>query len=205
MVLRIPGRVIVFDYGDVISAAQSESDTTAILAVAGAEPAAFFPAYWRHRDELDHGVISTAEYWRRIGADLGTEFSLSQQQLLWAADFRSWTSVDPGTVDLIAELLAGATRIALLSNAGFDFGDPLRRSPLGGLFERVFVSSELGLIKPDPQIYLRVASELGIDPSEMVFIDNKAVNVDAARTLGVTGHVFRSSGGLRGFLEGLAD
>lgn len=205
MALRIPDRVVVFDYGDVISAAQSEADTRAILALAEADPVDFWPAYWRHRDDLDHGVISAAEYWRRIGADLGTEFRLARQQQLWVADFRSWMSADAGTVDLIGELHAGGTRLALLSNAGFDFGDPLRRSPLGALFERVFVSSEMGLIKPDAAIYLAVARELGVDPAAMVFIDNKAVNVDAARALGVTGHVFTGSSGLRTFLEGLAD
>jgi putative hydrolase of the HAD superfamily len=38
-------------------------------------------------------------------------------QLLWAADFRSWISVEPGTVDLLGELHDGGTRLALLSNA----------------------------------------------------------------------------------------
>jgi putative hydrolase of the HAD superfamily len=98
----------------------------------------------------------------------------------------------------------GGTRIALLSNAGFDFVSPLTFSPIGALFERVFVSAELGLLKPDPAIYLRVASELGITPAEMVFVDNKSVNTDAAAALGITTHHFVGVAGLRGFLESLA-
>jgi FMN phosphatase YigB (HAD superfamily) len=36
------------------------------------------------------------------------------------------------------------------------------------------VSAELGLLKPDPAVYRKVASELGITMEQMVFVDNKA-------------------------------
>ena len=111
---------------------------------------------------------------------------------------------EPGTVQLLAELHAGGTRVALLSNAGFDFSDPFRHSPMAAYFEAMFVSAELGLIKPDPEIYRVVARELGITLEQMVFIDNKKINVDAAVALGVTGHVFTTVAELRAFLESLA-
>ena len=118
--------------------------------------------------------------------------------------FRSWISVEPGTIDLLGELHDGGTRLALLSNAGFDFGDPFRRAPFGVYFERVFVSAELGLLKPDPSVYRKVASELGITMEQMIFVDNKAVNVDAAVTIGATGHTFTDVSRLRTFLTSLA-
>jgi putative hydrolase of the HAD superfamily len=59
-------------------------------------------------------------------------------------------------------------------------------------------------LKPEPAIYLEVASELGITPEEMVFIDNKSVNTDAAAALGITVHHFTDAGGLREFLTSLA-
>jgi putative hydrolase of the HAD superfamily len=202
--ISIPGRVVVFDYGEVISMSPSEHDRLAILGVAEQEGDDFWPVYWRHRDELDHGVIRVTEYWQRVGADLGVTWDLATIQRLWAVDFRSWISVEPETVRILDELHAGGTRIALLSNAGYDFGDAFRFAPFGELFERVFVSAELGLLKPEPDIYRHVARELGIELDRMVFIDNKAVNVDGATTLGVTGHVFTDASGLRGFLETLA-
>ena len=203
MALRIPDRVIVFDYGEVVSKSPSPDDQAALLSVAGAHADEFWPAYWRHRSDLDQGVTSTTEYWTLVASDLGREYSASDVQRLWAADFRGWISVEPGTVDLLAELRDGGTRVALLSNAGFDFGDPFRRSPMGRYFERVFVSAELGMIKPDAAIYRHVASELGIGLDRMVFIDNKLENVEGATALGVTGHHFEGVEGLRGFLEGL--
>jgi putative hydrolase of the HAD superfamily len=203
--LSIPGRVVVFDYGEVLSMSPSDDDRRALVDTAGADDAEFWPVYWRHRDELDHGTLSVPDYWARVGADLGLDFGPAQLQRLWAVDFRSWISVEPGSIDLLHELFAGGTRLALLSNAGFDFGDAFRFAPFGRYFEQVFVSAELGLLKPDPEIYRHVARELGIEPAEMVFVDNKKVNVDGAESIGVTGHHFVGVGPLRTFLTTLAE
>ncbi len=183
----------------------SEHDKLALLGVAGADGETFWPAYWRSRDALDHGTITIPEYWARVAADLGLEFGPAQVQRLWAADFRSWISVEPGSIDILHDLFEGGTRLALLSNAGFDFGDAFRRAPFGRYFEQVFVSAELGLLKPDPEIYRHVARELGIEPAEMVFVDNKKVNVDGAESIGVTGHHFTGVPGLRAFLTALSE
>ena len=204
MNIRIADRVIVFDYGEVISVSQSAADRAALVDLSGIDPRLFWQLYDRYRDDLDQGVTLPREYWNLIARDAGVEWSPAQVQQLWAADIRSWISVEPGTVQLLDELHAGGTRIALLSNAGFDFSDPFRYSPMADFFEAIFVSAELGLIKPDPEIYRVTARELGIALEQMVFIDNKKINVDAATALGVTGHVFTTVAELRAFLESLA-
>lgn len=204
MNIRIPDRVIVFDYGEVISVSQSEADRAALVEISGLEAGLFWELYDRYREDLDQGVTLPAEYWNRVARAAGVEWAPAQLQLLWAADIRSWISVEPGTVQLLAALHGGGTRVALLSNAGFDFSDPFRHSPMAAYFERMFVSAEMGLIKPDPEIYRVTARELGIPLEQMVFIDNKKINVDSAVALGVTGHVFTTVAELRAFLESLA-
>ncbi|MEO6116101.1 MAG: HAD family phosphatase [Pseudolysinimonas sp.] len=204
MNIRIADRVIVFDYGEVISVSQSAADRAALVELSGLPADQFWQLYDRYREDLDQGVTLPREYWNLIARDAGVEWSPAQLQQLWAADIRSWISVEPGTVQLLAELHAGGTRVALLSNAGFDFSDPFRHSPMAAYFEAMFVSAELGLIKPDPEIYRVTARELGITLEQMVFIDNKKINVDAAIALGVTGHVFTTVAELRAFLESLA-
>ena len=204
MNIRIPDRVIVFDYGEVISVSQSAADRAALVEISGLDTRLFWQLYDRHREDLDQGITLPREYWNLVARDAGVEWSPAQLQQLWAADIRSWISVEPGTVQLLAELHAGGTRVALLSNAGFDFSDPFRHSPMAAYFEAMFVSAELGLIKPDPEIYRVTARELGITLDQMVFIDNKKINVDAATALGVTGHVFTTVAELRDFLESLA-
>jgi putative hydrolase of the HAD superfamily len=208
MAIAIPNRVVVFDYGEVISrspddAARAKLLRTADLAVNGIDESRFWPAYWQHRDGLDQGTTSTREYWKLVAADLGADWSESRIQELWVADFTGWLSVEPDTFDVIAELFDGGTRLALLSNAGFDYASAFRFAPIGRFFERQFVSAEMGLIKPDAAIFLEVARELGISPAEMVFIDNKQINVDGAQAVGITGHLYVGAAELRSFLTTL--
>ncbi len=205
MSLHIPDRVVLFDYGEVISRSQSEADRLALTEIADADQDPFWAAYWRHRDDLDQGTASIRDYWARVASDLGANWSAPRVQQLWAADYRSWISVEPGTVELLEELHEGGTRVAMLSNAGADFGDPFRRAPMAGFFEQVFISGELGLIKPDPAIYRHVAAKLDVPLDRIVFVDNKAVNVDAAVALGCIGHRFVDVAALRAFLTDLAE
>jgi putative hydrolase of the HAD superfamily len=202
--LSIPGRVVLFDYGEVISLGPSATERAELLALAGVAAEPFWRSYDAHRDELDRGTLSVPEYWARIAAEVGAEWPLATVQRMWAADFRSWISVEPGTIDLIDRLHRGGTRIALLSNAGFDFSSPFRFSPMAQCFERMFVSAEMLSLKPDPGIYLEVARELAVEPEQLVFVDNKLGNVEGARALGIVAHHFTGVDGLRAFLESLA-
>jgi putative hydrolase of the HAD superfamily len=202
--ISIPGRVVLFDYGEVISVSPSAEDRAELLAIAGVDAEPFWRSYNRHRDELDRGTLSVPEYWARVAEDVGADWSLATLQRLWAVDFRSWISVEPGTVELIDRLHQGGTRIALLSNAGFDFSSPFRFSPMAQCFERMFVSAEMLSLKPEPEIYLEVARELAIDPQQLVFVDNRRVNVEGAEAVGIRAHHFTGVDGLRAFLESLA-
>jgi putative hydrolase of the HAD superfamily len=202
--IALAPRVVLFDYGEVISRSPSEADRAALVARAGADGERFWPVYWAHRDGLDQGSTSIAEYWHRVAGDLGLALDPVDVHELWAIDHRSWLSVDPRTLAVLHALRDGGTRLALLSNAGTDFVGWLRFGSLAPLFERVFVSGELDLVKPDARIYEHVLSELGIAASDLVFVDNKAVNVDGAIAVGAAGHVFTDAASLESWLRELA-
>lgn len=201
MPISIPGKVVVFDYGEVISYSPSEADRQALLSIARVPEDLFWPPYWANRDALDGGTLSIRDYWLDIARHAGVEFSESRIQQLWIADYRSWLSVNADTYEVLLALREGGTRIALLSNAGYDFGGYFRHGPMGSLFERVFVSAEMGRLKPEQAIYRDVLDELHIDASDMIFIDNKAVNIEGAAELGIEGHIFTTAELLRDFLD----
>lgn len=203
--LTISNRVVVFDYGEVISRSPSERDRADIVSVAGVPAAPFWESYNAHRDGLDQGTTSIRDYWKLIASDVGADWSESRIHELWVADFTGWLSVDPATFDVISDLFDGGTRIALLSNAGFDFASPFRFSPISRFFERMFISAEMLKLKPNADIYLEVARDLGITPAQMVFIDNKQINIDGAELLGIIGHHYVGASPLRAFLESLSD
>jgi putative hydrolase of the HAD superfamily len=203
----LPGRTVIFDYGGVISLPQSAADLDVIAGLAGigrdGEP--FWRAYHAHRADLDRGSADVAAYWRAIAGDVGASWDDARVYELWAADFRSWLSINTGTIEVLADLKAGRTRLALLSNAGPDLGSYLRRGLLGDLFAACYVSGELGLLKPQPEIYQHVLDGLGISGAEAVFIDDREANVRGAEALGITGHLFTGVTALRAFLVSLSD
>ena len=201
--ISLPGRTVIFDYGEVISMSQSAADREAIQALAGVAAEPFWAAYYAHRDGLDQGSGGVAAYWQAIAGDVGRDWDDARVHELWAADFRSWLSINPDTVEVLTDLKEGGTRLALLSNAGPDFGSYFRHGLLGEYFDAVYVSGELKLLKPDPEIYQHVLADLGISAADAVFIDNRADNVRSAQELGITGHVFTDAGTLRAFLESL--
>jgi putative hydrolase of the HAD superfamily len=201
--ISLPGRTVIIDYGEVISLSQSAADREAIRALAGVDGEPFWAAYHAHRDGLDQGAAGVCAYWRAIAADVGADWDDARVHELWAADFRSWLTINTGTIEVLADLKAGGTRLALLSNAGPDYGSYFRCGPLGDFFEACYVSGELNMLKPHAGIYRHVLADLGIDAAGAVFIDNREANVRGAQALGITGHVFTGAVALRAFLTGL--
>jgi putative hydrolase of the HAD superfamily len=201
--ISLAPHVVVFDYGEVISREPTEAARAALVARAGVDAEPFWTAYWAHREPLDQGTLSIADYWDAVASDLAVEWDAVDVHELWALDHRGWLSVDPGTLRVLHALADGGTRMALLSNAGADFSGWLRSGSFAPLFERVFVSGELGLVKPNADIYEHVIAELGITPAELLFVDNKSENVEGARAVGGDGHVFTDAAGLEAWLRGL--
>ncbi len=55
------------------------------------------------------------------------------------------------------------------------------------IFDELVISGEVGMRKPDPDIYLDSAERIGRAPSDCAFVDDLDLNVDAARRLGMFG------------------
>jgi len=84
-------------------------------------------------------------------------------------------------------------KIALGSNSGAVFvRDLLKRvgHPLEDLFDYIFISSEMSLLKPDPEFFISCAHMMGLEPKDCVFIDDSMTNVRGAQSIGMTGHTY---------------
>jgi hypothetical protein len=71
---------------------------------------------------------------------------------------------------LIGDIAASGTAMAVLSNAPSSMGRLVEAQPWAGAFRQLFFSGDLGLIKPDPQIYRHLLKNLGSAPGEVVFL-----------------------------------
>ena len=64
-------------------------------------------------------------------------------------------------------------------------------------FEGIVVSGEEGVAKPDPRLYGVLINRYGLSPADTVFVDDRQVNVDAARGVGLQGLLFVDAATLR--------
>lgn len=192
---------MVFDYGEVLSLPQPRSDVEAMARAAGAEPEEFARGYWAHRLEFDRGTLSPAGYWEKA---LGRPVADAEVARLVALDVASWSHPREGTVTLLRELLDQGRDVALLSNAPACMGDGLDRLPWIAAIGHRFYSGRLGLVKPDREIFDLVSRELGTDPRDVVFVDDRQENVAGAERAGMTGLHFRNIATLREDLRKIA-
>ena len=76
-------------------------------------------------------------------------------------------------------------RIACLSNDVSAWSIKLRdRFGMEAWIERWFISGDLGMCKPSPEIYRLVVEQVGVEPRDIVFVDDRPRNLDAAKTIG---------------------
>ena len=102
----------------------------------------------------------------------------------FAENFRGWaTGHMPGAPELVAEVRA-TTPVGCLSNSNALQWDAHHALGVGDWFDHVFLSHELDLIKPDAEVFDHVASALGLAPADILFLDDNALNVDAAIAAG---------------------
>lgn len=82
-------------------------------------------------------------------------------------------------------------RLAIVSNADETLRARLKALDLLDLFDDVVCSAEVGVAKPEPQIYALACERLGLPPTRCVFVDDSEANVGAAEAVGLRGVVYR--------------
>ncbi|MGN6330742.1 MAG: HAD family hydrolase [Motilibacteraceae bacterium] len=90
----------------------------------------------------------------------------------------------PDMAGLVLRARRAGLRTGLLSNS---WGNEYPREGWDEMFDVVVISGEVGMRKPEPQIYHHVADLLALEPSAIVFVDDLAANVKAAVELGFVG------------------
>jgi putative hydrolase of the HAD superfamily len=135
-------------------------------------------------DPWEKGLITADEYLLRTVFYEPRPFTLAD--FLQAMKERS--VLLPHSAMRILQDLAASEEIelAMLNNEARELNDyRIERFELGRYFDSFFSSCYLGLRKPDPKIFDLALDVLQRDPEEVVFIDDRQGNCDAAETLGI--------------------
>lgn len=133
---------------------------------------------------LEKGVLEPAEFERRLAARLRTRDGADVvAEGLLSRMFLAFEPVVP-MYEVVRRARAEGVRTCLLSNS---WGNTYPREMFGELFDGVVISAEVGLRKPDPEIYRHALELIGRRPEECAFVDDIGRNVRAAVELGITG------------------
>tara|TARA_S200000501_G_scaffold376161_1_gene430235 strand:- start:3771 stop:4385 length:615 start_codon:yes stop_codon:yes gene_type:complete len=139
-------------------------------------------------NDLEEGKISRAVFVERIK-------TLSGQDMISSQIFIAWNSMLLGFMpDALTCLkrLRGSYRLFLLSNTNEIHIQEIESrvgaevfSDFCALFEKVYLSHELGLRKPHPEVFTHIIEEQGLAASETLFIDDSIQHVEGAIKAGL--------------------
>ena len=132
---------------------------------------------------LETGELDEAAFEPRFGALLGIGNTAGLIGRLFAG-----LGPDEAMIEAVRAARAGGVKTALISNSwGLGIYD---RAPVG-LFDATVISGDVGLHKPNPEIYELAAERLSVDPGDCIFVDDLRENVAGAEAVGMTAILHR--------------
>jgi putative hydrolase of the HAD superfamily len=142
------------------------------------------PAALADLRELETGRMEEAEFERRFAERLG----LAEADRLIDSMF-SGMRPEPAMVEATRRAREAGVRTGLVSNSWST--NHYDRSLLGELFDAVVISAEVGLHKPQPEIFRLAADRVGVEPRGCVFVDDLRANCAGAEAVGMTAVLHR--------------
>ena len=155
---------------------------------------------WEWHDSLDGG-----RPYDEAAAELSEKFpEYAHLIAAWGARFGETISDPiPGVHEIVEALDGEGVPLFAITNFSADFWPPFhdKERAFFTRFRDIVVSGEVKLLKPDPAIYFLALDRFGLKPSEALFIDDRAINVEGARAVGMRAHLFTSAEDLRNRLQ----
>jgi glucose-1-phosphatase len=190
-------RTLLFDLGGVVIDFDFERAFRFWAARASCEPADLGQRFSLDEPYKQHerGELHASDYFAALRRSL--DVNLSDNVLI-----AGWNDVYLGIMPGMLSMLTIASRRFPLY--AFTNSNPTHQSEWSvrfanelSIFNSIFVSSELGLRKPDPEAFAEVVSQTSFIASEFLFFDDTPENVDGARSAGMSAVLVRSISDVR--------
>ena len=148
--------------------------------------------------QFERGHCSSNEF----SASIVEEFQLPVSEKDFIDEFNSWPNGLYSESKSLLEKVKALLPIACLSNTN-ELHWPNQRDAeyLNSIFDRMFLSYQVGMVKPDPEIFHHMIEELNLPPQHILFLDDNQINVDAGSQAGLSSHLARGIDEARCILE----
>ena len=145
-------------------------------------PSAGEQARWNPVAALERGELAVPHFEQQLAARLRTRSGLAvSPDGLIARMFNRFEHA-PDMANVVRKVHRAGFKTALLSNS---WGNDYPRDGWDELFDAVVISGEVGMRKPEERIYAYAVTQLGLDPADVVFVDDLPVNVRGAVDAGL--------------------
>ncbi|MFN2590412.1 MAG: HAD family hydrolase [Actinomycetota bacterium] len=140
--------------------------------------------------QLETGRLDLEDFDRRMAAALSEGLDESLDPAGLSARFFEGVRPDERMIEAVRAARRGGVKTGLISNT---WGALAASDHLAGLFDTEVRSGDVGLRKPEPEIYRVAARRLGVSERECVFVDDIPANVEGARSVGMWGLLHRDA------------
>jgi len=134
-------------------------------------------------DSLKRGKITVEGFWDTLERQLGHPIDVTKRDI-WAPI----VTLQPQNelTDFVRQLQSRGYVTGILSNVFPNTAEEIRAEGWYNLYNPVFLSSELGMAKPDREIYEHAIQWLEVSAHEIIFVDDQQRCLDPAHELGMT-------------------
>jgi len=196
-------KVLLFDLGRVLVDFDHLRAAQRIAAFCSKTPAQIYDLFFESGATIafEAGKITPEDFYLQVKQMLDLKLGYGSFEPIWNDIF--FLSAKNRSVFGLANSLRASYKTALLSNINILHYEYLKKNfPVFGAFDKIFLSFQLGLIKPDKKIYNLVVQELEVAPEEIFYIDDRPELVESAKSLGIQGCVFTNFSQLISDLRG---
>ncbi len=131
---------------------------------------------------LERGEIEVPHFEEQLAARLGEVTGVPIEGVGLLQRMFDQFEHEPAMAALVLRAKRAGLRTGLLSNS---WGNEYPREGWDQMFDAVVISGEVGMRKPEPEIFAHVLELLGVRAEETVFVDDLRPNVEAAEALGL--------------------
>lgn len=139
--------------------------------------------------QQEKGLISSSEFRNKVREMMDKPISDEQIDTAWNSFL---VDIPAYKLDLLLKLREKYV-VYLLSNTNeihwkwtCEHLFPYRTFKVEDYFEKTYLSFEMKMAKPEPEIFKTILEDAGIEPEETLFIDDSEINCKAARNLGIS-------------------
>jgi putative hydrolase of the HAD superfamily len=179
-------QAVLFDYGMVLSAAPDPAAWARMVTISNLSEEQLHRGYWAHRLAYDRGDLTAESFWNHAAAPTHAILTPDQLTSLIAADVDYWSTLNPPMLAWARSLQQASIPTGILSNMPGPMETGLRaRYPWIDEFTHNTWSHAVNLAKPEPAIYRHAAEGLRTAPENILFVDDRTENIEAAHAIGM--------------------